>query len=90
MSLLNKVPRVPECPSNAQLPQVLLECSSSALYALWMTFLCPLSARVKKICNITGNGLRNSFIVFRKIFRMFYITVVLRFLGKCVIFTTFC
>ena len=86
--------RVPKCPSAPRVPEsfkclerpsalgVPSECSS----ALWMPLECSLSALwVNKVCNITGNGVINSFIKFLKNFSdyIFYITlIVFSFLGK--------
>ena len=76
-----------ECPS----VQLLFECSSARVpwvpkrtWSALGVLKCPLSAlRVKKVCNITRNGLLNSFISINVPEYMFYITViVLCFLGN--------
>ena len=71
---ISLVPKCFECSSALRVPKY-TECPST----LGVTLECPLRAlRVKKISNITGNGILNSFIEFFFKFSeyMFYITVI--------------
>ena len=84
------IPKCFECPSTLRVPKCLEYPSAQALFeclsAIWVPNF-PLSAlRVKKVGNITRNGLVNSFIEFLKTFQSMW--CVARFGTICTILKT--